>query len=77
MVEMAEEILLKMGFFLVRVRYFHKNAIIEIGVKERNKFLDIRLQDEIDKKLKTLGFKSVLYNLAGYQTGYMNPENEY
>ena len=70
MVDKAEQLLLNLGFYQVRVR-IHKNmARIEVMPEEFEKILKHR--EQIVKELKTFGFSYVTLDLIGYRTGSMN-----
>ncbi len=51
----------------LRVRHHGAMARIEVTPKERRMFYDERLMDQIDKKLRDLGFTSVTLDLRGYR----------
>ena len=70
MVNEAEQLLLDMGFTLVRVRIHGKTARIEINFSEFGKMLDER--EKIYYNLKKIGFAYVSLDLGGYRTGSMN-----
>ncbi|ADQ46353.1 PP-loop domain protein [Caldicellulosiruptor kronotskyensis 2002] len=73
MIEKAEEYLIGLGFKQVRVRYHQdKLARIEIGKDEMEKFLDIKLIENVRNKFKELGFLYITLDLEGYRTGSMN-----
>ncbi|WP_339227185.1 ATP-dependent sacrificial sulfur transferase LarE [Oceanobacillus sp. FSL K6-2867] len=66
----AELFLIKLGFNMVRVR-FHEN-VARIEVTE-DKIADLLSQrEQIQLKLKSLGFDYVSVDLKGYRTGSMN-----
>lgn len=68
----AEELLRKLGFKQVRVRY-HKNiARIEVYENEIGKFFDNGLRKKVVKKLKSLGFVYIALDLQGYRSGSMD-----
>lgn len=71
-VEEGERFLMDMGFRQFRVRSHGDIARIEVGSSERARFFDLQLMDEIDAKLKAIGFKYVTLDLKGYRTGSMN-----
>lgn len=70
MVDMAENILYKMGFFQYRVRILGKTAKIEILPNDFQKL--INKKDEILKSFFDIGFKDVLLDLKGYRQGSLN-----
>ena len=69
-IEQAEELLLKMGFAQVRVRYHDQIARIEIETCDFNRALEKRL--EITTGLKSLGFSYITLDLNGFRSGSMN-----
>jgi len=73
-VEQGEEILKRLGFEVVRLRWFGKNAQIEVGEEETKVFFqnpDVLQQALAD--LKEVGFETIDLNLSGYHTGRFNP----
>lgn len=70
MVEQAEELLLSLGFFQLRVRIHGDLARIEVLPEEFPKLLENR--ETIVRELKRYGFSYVTMDLAGYRTGSMN-----
>lgn len=70
MVDTAENILFDLGFSQCRVRVHTNVARIEVLPSEMEKLLSI--SQEIDTKLKALGFDYVSVDLAGYKQGSMN-----
>lgn len=72
MVDAAEQYLMDKGFRQVRVRHHGDIARIEITPQERAWFLDRTLMNDIDAKLREIGFIYVTLDLQGYRTGSMN-----
>ncbi len=72
MIDKAEQYLLDLGFRQVRVRHHGEVARIEVAREERSKFIDVKLLDEVNEKLKEAGFRYVALDLHGYRTGSMN-----
>ncbi|MDF2035832.1 ATP-dependent sacrificial sulfur transferase LarE [Cytobacillus oceanisediminis] len=69
--DLAEHFLLtELGFYQVRVRYHDKVARIEVNPDEIEKVLLYR--EEINIRLKEIGFTYVSLDLEGYRTGSMN-----
>ncbi|MFD2670747.1 ATP-dependent sacrificial sulfur transferase LarE [Marinicrinis sediminis] len=66
----AEEYLLKLGLYQVRVRHHDEIARIEVMPEEISKLLEAR--EEIHQTFTKLGFKYVTLDLQGYRTGSMN-----
>jgi len=56
----------------VRVRVHDNLARIEVGKDERYLLFDMNKLDEIDKRLKSLGFKFVTIDAMGYKSGSLN-----
>jgi uncharacterized protein len=72
MVDLAEELLLGMGFRQIRVRHHGKVARIEVAPEEREEFFNIEIMDTVGKELKKMGFTYVTLDILGYRTGSMN-----
>jgi pyridinium-3,5-biscarboxylic acid mononucleotide sulfurtransferase len=70
MVEMAEDLLLGLGFRQVRVRHHGQIARIEILPGEFSKFLPNA--EQIDKEFRRIGFSYVTLDLRGYRSGSMD-----
>ncbi len=70
MVDMAEQLLLDLGFHQVRVRIHGMMARIEIEPDEFEKLLQVR--DQICLQFRSFGFSYVTLDLQGYRTGSMN-----
>ncbi|MEN6350585.1 MAG: ATP-dependent sacrificial sulfur transferase LarE [Syntrophomonas sp.] len=73
LVEQAEDYLLELGFKELRVRVHGSIARIEVGAEERSKIACPGLMDEINQKLKAMGFAYVTMDLGGYNRGCFNP----
>lgn len=72
MVDEAEQYLLDVGFRQVRVRYHGDMARIEVGEAERRKFFDLNLMNDVNKKIREIGFAYCALDLQGYRTGSLN-----
>ena len=70
MVDRAEQLLLDLGFYQVRVRIHDKLARIEVMPEEYTMLLENR--KIITEELKNYGFTYVTMDLQGYRTGSMN-----
>lgn len=70
MVDKAEELLLNLGFYQLRVRIHGDLARIEVMPEEFGKLMENRLL--INTKFHEFGFKYVTMDLQGYRTGSMN-----
>ncbi|WP_325176759.1 ATP-dependent sacrificial sulfur transferase LarE [Paenibacillus alkalitolerans] len=66
----AENFLMGLGLWQVRVRHHEKIARIEVMPEEMTKV--IAHSGKIDEKFKELGFQYVTLDLQGYRTGSMN-----
>ncbi len=72
MVEKAENFLRDLGFRQLRVRHHGEIARVEVAPKEREKFFELKVMDQVATKLKEIGFDYVTMDLAGYRMGSMN-----
>jgi len=68
--DLAEQFLLDLGFYQVRVRHHGEIARIELLPHEMAKAIEQHAA--ISDKLKSLGFAYVTLDLNGYRTGSMN-----
>ena len=68
--DMAENILLGMGFAGSRVRIYPDMAKIEVPVEDLDKFWKVRA--EVLQKFEAFGFKSIAVDLQGYKRGAVN-----
>jgi uncharacterized protein len=66
----AEEFLMQLGFYQVRVRHHDQIARIEVMDNDFPKIIEYK--DAINEKFKTIGFSYVTLDLQGYRTGSMN-----
>lgn len=71
----AEKFLQEQGFHQVRVRHHGRLARIEVLPAQRRLF-DEALMDQVDDRLKKLGFTYVALDLSGYRMGNLNQEIE-
>lgn len=72
MVEKAEEYLRSLGITQIRVRHHENIARIEVDPRERRKFFDEELMDQIGETLKAIGFTYITLDILGYRSGSMN-----
>lgn len=72
MVDRAEQLLLDLGFYQVRVRIHGLMARIEVLPEELEKLAKPGIREQIVAKFKDYGFTYVTLDLAGYRTGSMN-----
>ncbi len=70
MIERAEEYIMNLGISQIRVRYHDNIARIEINKNDIP--LLLKHSDEINAKLKKLGFTYITLDLEGYRTGSLN-----
>ena len=73
-IEIAEELMHRMGFEQFRVRDHSNLARIELSETDREKILDLNLMDKLSDKLQKLGFQYVTLDLSAYKSGSMNKE---
>src|SRR6185295_6303548 len=66
-IEAAEEVLAGHGFRVVRVRHDAGSARVEVAPDEVSRLAD--LWDDIEPRLRSLGFRQVAYDPRGYRTG--------
>ena len=66
----AESVLKEMGFRVFRVRSHGDLARIELAEEEMNRAYDAR--EEINTRMKNVGFTWVSMDLAGFRSGSMN-----
>ena len=71
-IEQSEQVLRAMGFRVLRVRHHGEVARIELGRDELVRAIEPAIADEIDRKLRALGFKFVTIDLKGYRLGSLN-----
>jgi uncharacterized protein len=74
-VDLAEQLLLDLGFAQVRVRVHGEAgdlARIEVGTDELPRFLSGETRRRVQDSFAEMGFKYVSLDLAGYRTGSMN-----
>ena len=72
-VEQAEDYLRhELRFRQVRVRHHETIARLEVASDEMHRMLDPILRDQISSKLKSLGYKFVAVELAGFKSGSLN-----
>jgi uncharacterized protein len=73
-VEAGEETLKRLGFQVVRLRWFDKRASIEVGREETARFFrEIEVRKRALSGLQELGFETVDLSLQGYRSGRLNP----
>ena len=70
MIEKAEDFLFEKGFSQVRARMIGRNASVEVKKEQVEKLMDIK--DEVEEKLKEIGFENVEINPDGYKMGRMD-----
>lgn len=72
MVEAAEEYLISLGFHQLRVRIHGNMARIELEPDAMKRVFKDNMAEQIDHKLRKLGFSYVSLDLRGYRMGSMN-----
>lgn len=72
MIDQAEQYLLDLGFYQVRVRYHDNLARIETDESGFDKMLNKQFREKIHAKFKGIGFTYVSVDIKGYRTGSMN-----
>lgn len=75
-VDEAEQCLLDRGFRQVRVRFHGEIARIEVLPSDLARLVELDVREDVNQKLKALGFKYVTLDLDGYRTGSMNAMSE-
>ncbi|MFD0711460.1 ATP-dependent sacrificial sulfur transferase LarE [Paenibacillus sp. GCM10027626] len=68
--DQAEQFLLDLGFFQVRVRHHGDMARLELLPEEMQKAVE--QHETISARLQSLGFRYITLDLQGYRTGSMN-----
>jgi uncharacterized protein len=71
-VELAEQLLLDLGFRQVRVRVHGDVGRIEVNQGEIGRFFEQGIRDEVYDRFKEYGFRYAALDLRGYRTGSMN-----
>ena len=71
-VELAENLLLELGFRQFRVRAHGDLARIELLPEDLQRLMELSLRTQIHSALRDLGFRYVTADLIGYRTGSMN-----
>ena len=70
--ELAENLLLELGFRQFRVRAHGDLARIELLPEDLPRLMELSLRTQIHSDLRDLGFRYVTADLIGYRTGSMN-----
>jgi len=71
-IEQAEDYLRTLGFVEFRVRHHDTIARIEVRAEEIEKAVSEPARSQIVEKLKSIGFKFVTIDLAGFSSGSLN-----
>jgi len=71
-VEAGENFLKDLGFKVVRLRHFGTKARLELGRSEFVRMMDVGLRVQITKFIRSLGFKTVIFE--PYRSGTLNRE---
>jgi len=72
MVEAAEEVLQRLGFYGCRVRHHGEVARIEVAPGDLKKTMHPAVRAEILERLRKIGFRHVAVDLEGYVPGSLN-----
>jgi uncharacterized protein len=72
MIERAEAVLHDLGFRIARVRHHETIARLELGRDEIARALEPSMADDIDTKLRAIGYAHVTVDLRGYRLGSLN-----
>ncbi len=72
MIERAEEYMKSLGFTEVRVRVHGTSARIEVAPIEIARLASMRMRENVNKKLRSIGFTYVSVDLQGYRIGSLN-----
>lgn len=72
MIDRAEQYLLDLGFYQVRVRYHGNLARIETDESGMSAMFDKALRDKIYAEFREIGFTYIALDIEGYRTGSMN-----
>ncbi|MDR2353384.1 MAG: ATP-dependent sacrificial sulfur transferase LarE [Deltaproteobacteria bacterium] len=72
--DLAEEFLLSLGFYQVRVRLHEEGSLarVETDPESFSLLMDPHLREVIGSKFKELGFRFTAFDILGYRTGSMN-----
>ena len=73
-VENAEAFLMEKGFRQLRVRAHGELARIEVPPEDIDALARREMRQELTERLQSIGFRYVTLDLAGYNTGSMNPK---
>ncbi|MDF2544475.1 MAG: hypothetical protein K0S47_4193 [Herbinix sp.] len=72
MIDQAEQLLLDLGIWQVRVRFHDNLARIETDQDGFSVLLDPQIRDKVYNEFRKIGFTYVSLDLKGYRTGSMN-----
>jgi uncharacterized protein len=73
-VELGEEYLRNEGFREFRVRVHDDLVRVEIAQAEMEKVLEVEMTGRLSRKFKSLGFRYVTLDLAGFRSGSLNDD---
>jgi uncharacterized protein len=71
-VSRGEQVLRRLGFKLVRVRYHGDVARLELGRDEMHRMLEPELAELVGQEFQRIGFRFVTLDLKGYRSGSLN-----
>ncbi len=73
-IEEAENFLEDAGFKEIRVRHHGEIARVEVNKGQISRLASPGVREKVVSKLKSLGFRYITVDLAGYSSGSLNPE---
>jgi uncharacterized protein len=71
-IDQAESFLRELGFRECRVRHHNHLARIEVPASQIQRFADPDLRQQVDRKLRELGYQYVTLDLRGFRSGSLN-----
>jgi uncharacterized protein len=71
-VSRGEQLLRRLGFRLIRVRYHGDVARLELGRDEMHRMLEPELAELVERGFREIGFRFVTLDLKGYRSGSLN-----
>ena len=71
-VEQGEQLMRRLGFQVVRVRYHGDVARLELDGAEMSRILEPELREAIDREFRKIGFRFVAVDLRGFRSGSLN-----
>ena len=71
-IEIAEQYIRTLDFRIIRVRYMHDSASIEVGPSEVEKLMRPEISEKVVSKLQQIGFRNIVIDKEGYKSGKLN-----